>query len=263
MNVLLLTDKLMFGGAEIYFCKLENHLDHPDMAFTFAAASGELEDRIDHPENFIRLQPGRHRQNIRVLTGVVRRRGIEVIHANSLRMVLYCIWMKRTARLPVRILYTKHNVTILEKNRPGLFTYLMNRYVDRIITVSRYEQEHLTSLGVDPRRVTTIHNGVDLNRFGFAPKEDREGFRVGILARISPEKNHRLFVDIADRLRDVEGMEFYIAGDGRMQRTSVNGSTSSGYPATCRCSGWSMIPGSSSARWIYSYSRLSGRCFRW
>ncbi|SDJ26518.1 glycosyltransferase family 4 protein [Salimicrobium halophilum] len=214
MNVLLLTDKLRFGGAEIYFCKLENHLEHPDIDFTFAASPGELEDRLKHQERFIRLQPGKHRQNIRVLEGVVRRRRIDVIHANSLRMVLYSLWMKRISRLPVRILYTKHNVTMLEKKRPALFSYLMNHHVDKIITVSRYEQNRLMDIGVKEELVKTIHNGVDLTQFDFVPKTQTETFRVGILARISPEKNHELFVNIAYHLKDVPGMKFYIAGDG-------------------------------------------------
>ncbi|MGF6954135.1 hypothetical protein QF028_006640, partial [Neobacillus sp. B4I6] len=29
MNILVITDKLIFGGAEMYFCKLENQLQDP------------------------------------------------------------------------------------------------------------------------------------------------------------------------------------------------------------------------------------------
>ncbi|AHK37700.1 mannosyl transferase domain protein [Bacillus anthracis] len=40
----------------------------------------------------------------------------------------------------MKIVYTKHNVTILEKKMPTLFRYFMNKYVNNIITVSEFEK---------------------------------------------------------------------------------------------------------------------------
>ncbi|SIS62998.1 glycosyltransferase family 4 protein [Salimicrobium flavidum] len=214
MNVLLLTDKLAFGGAEIYFCKLENRLSHPDIDFTFAASTGELEKNLIHKDRFVPLQLGKHLQNLNRLKKIIKEKNIQVIHANSLRMALYSIWLKKTGGSPVRIIYTKHNVTALEKRFSKMFTYVLNHHIDKIITVSRFEQDNLTEKGVKKEKVRTIHNGVDLEQFTFVPKQKDDLFKVGILARISPEKNHELFIRIAAELKDLPNARFYIAGDG-------------------------------------------------
>ncbi|MEC2450214.1 glycosyltransferase family 1 protein, partial [Bacillus cereus] len=55
MNILLMTDKLITGGAENYFCKLENNLHYEDFKIYTAAGDGELYESITRKENFILL----------------------------------------------------------------------------------------------------------------------------------------------------------------------------------------------------------------
>ncbi|MEH7484946.1 glycosyltransferase family 4 protein, partial [Neobacillus drentensis] len=137
-----------------------------------------------------------------------------IIHANSLRMVLYCIFGQKITKKKFKIVYTKHNVTVLEEKTPFIFTHLLNKYVERIITVSEFEKRNLVKAGIKPDKITTVYNGVDLKQFAFHRKERGESFKVGILARLSEEKNHELFIMIADRLRHIPNLMFYIAGDG-------------------------------------------------
>ncbi|NGY76371.1 glycosyltransferase family 4 protein [Bacillus megaterium] len=39
---------MITGGAETYFCKLENQLNHPDITVYTAAAMGELYSKIQY-----------------------------------------------------------------------------------------------------------------------------------------------------------------------------------------------------------------------
>ena len=215
MNVLLLTDKLIHGGAENYFCRLENELYNPDLTIFSAAGPGELLTQIKHKENFYNMSRTNHMKNILDIRLLIQKHQMDVIHANSLRMVLYLCTIKTLFRnkKKFKILYTKHNVTALEK-WPILFSRLINRYVDRIIAVSQFERENLIRTGVKASKVTTVYNGVDIEKFHFRKKGKREYFKVGILARLSEEKNHRLFLQIASDLRGVNNLIFYIAGDG-------------------------------------------------
>ncbi|PGY15154.1 glycosyltransferase family 4 protein [Bacillus sp. AFS031507] len=214
MNILVITDKLIFGGAEMYFCKLENQLQDPNINFHFAAGSGELYEKIKHKNNFSEISRTKHVLNIKKLKEILIDKQIDLIHANSLRMVLYCIFIKKLTKKNFKIVYTKHNVTVLEEKSRFLFSYLLNKYVERIITVSDFEKFNLVKAGIKPNKITTVYNGVDLKQFVFHGKEKGEFFNVGILARLSEEKNHELFINIANKLRDIPNLMFYIAGDG-------------------------------------------------
>lgn len=213
-NVLLLTDKLITGGAEMYFCKLENHLKDEDMTFYTAAATGEMYNQIHNKTNFISLSLKNHLANLNTLRKQVIQKDISIIHANSLRMLLYSIIVKKIIKREIKLVYTKHNVTILETKAPFLFKKVLNQHVDQVISVSNFEKENLLQLGVREDLIQTIYNGVDIHQFSFQPLQSQKTFNVGILARLSKEKNHKLFLNIANELRDMEQIVFHIAGDG-------------------------------------------------
>jgi len=221
INVLLLTDKLITGGAEMYFCKLENHLmDDENMTFYSAAATGELSNQIHNIHHFIPLSLKNHTTNLNTLIRQVKKLNINVIHANSLRMVLYSIVIKKIMRRKIKLVYTKHNVTMLEKKMPFIFKRILNQYVDQIIAVSNFEKENLLQFGVRNDLIRTIYNGIDIDHFSYQQLHPKETFNIGILARLSKEKNHELFLKIAHELKDVSKIMFYIAGDGP-ERDSV------------------------------------------
>ncbi|MEK4932238.1 MULTISPECIES: glycosyltransferase family 4 protein [Bacillus] len=214
MNILLMTDKLITGGAESYFCKLENNLQYESFTVYTAAGDGELYQSLNKKENFILLSRWNHLRNIYDLRKEICKRKIDIIHANSLRMVLYAFLLQKVIKRKIKVVYTKHNVTILEKKIPMIFRYFMNKYVNNIITVSESERKNLISIRVAEEKIKTIYNGVDIEKFLFQQKKKESIYRVGILARLSKEKNHQLFVKIAGVLKMRKDFLFYIAGDG-------------------------------------------------
>ncbi|PFD38772.1 glycosyltransferase [Bacillus cereus] len=214
MNILLMTDKLITGGAESYFCKLENNLQCESFTIYTAAGDGELYQSLARKENFILLSRSNHLRNIYYLRKEIYKRKIDIIHANSLRMVLYAFILQKLIKRKIKVVYTKHNVTILEKKIPRVFRYFMNEYVNNIITVSEFEKNNLISIRVAEEKIRTIYNGVDIEKFLFQQKKKESVYKIGILARLSKEKNHQLFVKIANVLRTRKDFLFYIAGDG-------------------------------------------------
>ncbi len=139
-------------------------------------------------ENFILLSRWNHLRNIYYLRNEICKRKIELIHANSLRMVLYAFLIQKFIKKKMKIVYTKHNVTILEKKMPTLFRYFMNKYVNNIITVSEFEKNNLISIHVAEEKINTIYNGVDIEKFLFQQKKKESTYKIGILARLSKEK---------------------------------------------------------------------------
>lgn len=214
MNVLLMTDKLTTGGAEIYFCKLENNLPHEKVNVYTAAGGGELYKHIRHKDRYLELSKSNHLLNFWRIRKLICSKEMDIIHANSLRVVLLLILIRLTISNSFQCIYTKHNITLLEKQAPDLFVFLLNKFVTKVITVSNFERNNLIELGVHPQNIATIHNGVDLKQFQYQDKRPEKVFKVGILARISEEKNHALFLEIANRLSHHTDIEFYVAGDG-------------------------------------------------
>ncbi|MCM3717692.1 glycosyltransferase family 4 protein [Fictibacillus phosphorivorans] len=214
MNVLLLTDKLTTGGAEMYFCKLENNLPDGEVNVYAAAAPGELYTHIKHKDRFTALKRSNPFYNFWQIRQLILKERIDIIHANSLRAVLMLFLIRLTMIHSFLCIYTKHNVTILEKKAPFLMAFLLNHFVNKVITVSHFESENLLRIGVYVDKLITIYNGVDLEQFKYQDKKKSKMFKVGILARVSEEKNHALFVEIANTLRDDSDIEFYVAGDG-------------------------------------------------
>ncbi|MCA1321851.1 glycosyltransferase family 4 protein [Bacillus tianshenii] len=214
MNVLVITDKLITGGAENYFCKLENEMRHPSISFHYAAAPGELLRNLKNLEGFTELKRDRHLFNFLQIRKIILEQEIDIVHANSLRMVLLATVLRRSIRRRFKIIYTKHNVTKLETNFPAWFAGILNRSVAKIITVSDFEKYELMKKGVRAENISTIHNGVDLKQFAFQKKRSNGNFKIGILARISEEKNHSFFIDIANQCKGIEDFQFFIAGDG-------------------------------------------------
>ena len=93
MNILLMTDKLITGGAESYFCKLESNLRDENLQFI----------QLQVMENYMNLllekkisccSRWNHLRNMYYLRREICDRKIEIIHANSLRMVLYSFYFK-------------------------------------------------------------------------------------------------------------------------------------------------------------------------
>lgn len=85
---------------------------------------------------------------------------------------------------------------------------------DRVIALSRYYEKLLASRGVPPARLTRIPSGLDLETLGEVPAPAGP-FTVGILGRLSWEKNHAMFLRAAERsMRSGSSTRFLIAGDG-------------------------------------------------
>lgn len=128
-----------------------------------------------------------------------------------------------------RVFYTRHcayPVPAWQKKFPGkwLIGGLQNGLADAVIAVAHAAKENLTDMGVNPRKIHVIVNGVA----GFPPKNDteraeirrhlgipRDSFVVGICARLEPCKGHEdLLRSAALLLQKSPKYCFLIVGDG-------------------------------------------------
>lgn len=96
------------------------------------------------------------------------------------------------------------------------------RFTDIIITVSDSLKGELISLGIgEGDKVRVVPLGFELDRFLNIPFLDREPSHIGIVGRLVPIKNHRLFLDAAAKFLRQENfadVRFSIIGDGELRR---------------------------------------------
>lgn len=126
----------------------------------------------------------------------------------------------------IRLVHTFHG-HIFEGYFNKLQTYifiLIERFLAiftlRIITVSESVKKEMVSLRIAGKdKIEVIPLGLEIEKFFDIPMRDNPDFNVGIVGRLVPIKNHRLFLEAASRvIRDNSGLpiSFKIIGDGEL-----------------------------------------------
>ena len=211
-NILFLAEELRYGGAESYFLSIENNIDRDYFSFYLMAVNGELYKRLKYPEYYYEYsfsQIDRYRKAKKIC----KLNNIDVIHVNSLRLAFVATFLRNKSR---KVIYTKHNVTELEKISRKIYAFYLNHGLDIINVISMSERDYMISIGVNPDKVRVIYNGIDIKAYiGNQSYKKSDIIKCCMLARLSPEKNHKLFIDIASKIiNNNSNVRFYIAGDG-------------------------------------------------
>ena len=153
---------------------------------------------------------------IQTVCALVQSLQIDVLHAHLANAHLLAGIVGRLTGRPVLATVHGRQMTLadLEVHRAA---------GTHLCTVCRHSELHAIGLGVDPRRLSCIPNGVDTSVF--APRaDDGDGdaadrrFTVGFVGRLSPEKGPELFIRAALLLHDVlPGARFVLFGDGPLR----------------------------------------------
>ncbi len=93
------------------------------------------------------------------------------------------------------------------------------RYVAVSAAAGEYNTRHL---GLNQSQMAVIRNGVDLEYFGLGYNESGEEgvVRIGLAARLNPEKGHRYLLQALAEVVKVEDLDvrLYLAGEGSLKR---------------------------------------------
>lgn len=230
IRVMFVNTSLPFGGAETQQLALVRRLNRQRFAPEVCClkARGPLASRL--PEDvpiFEKQLKGKFDVSvIWRLRNLFRARGIQavVIYGAGDKM----FWGRIAARLArVPVVVSSLHCTGWP-DAVGRLNRLLTPLTDAFVGVARSHGRFLIEHERFPAdRVKVIPNGVDTERF--RPLPGRAEIRhelglaadtplVGIVARLSYEKNHRLFLDVASRVRRaVPDTHFLIVGEGPLQ----------------------------------------------
>lgn len=230
MKILLITSHLKVGGIAVYTVTLANYLSRRGHSVFVASGGGEFKadliPQVKYVEAALDTKSVLSRDVFSAffkLRGLIRKEGIEVIHAQT-RVAQWTAWL---LSMVMRVPYT---ATWHGFYRPHLFRKLIPCWGDRTIAISKTVYNDLKdSFGRRESRIRLIFNGVDTEKFvnDYSAEEKKaikkryglkEGPVIGIISRLSPEKGHKYLIEafkgIVERFPEVQLM---IVGEGRLK----------------------------------------------
>ncbi len=222
--VLQVLPSLNAGGVERGTIELARALVAAGWISYVASAGGPLEGDLKRA-GAIHLKlplasknPLRMGANAHALIALIRRHGIDIVHARSRAPAWSAWWAARaTGR---RFVTTFHNAYDLSVPLKGHYNAIMARGA-RVIAISHFLAEHASSTyGVGRERLRTIPRGVDLDQF--APS--RVGAeRIVALAREWRLPDGALIAMLPGRLSRWKGALDFIAAIAALGRDDVYG----------------------------------------
>jgi len=231
-NILFVNHASVLGGAERSLLGLLGHLDRDRFVPTVALPAGPLVERVSAlgarcvTMPFLRLERtvnpmkltnylANLRQVVSRLVRLIRENDTDIVHANSNTAHIYAGPAARRAGIPA--LWHSRDLVDL-----GLGGRWMARNTTAAVAVSGAVRRHMSRCFRDPGRISTVHNGIDLNVFSVpscraqgraALEVPADALLVGMLAHFFPWKNHKLFIDAASRIAEqLAETRFLIAG---------------------------------------------------
>jgi len=233
-RILHLITRLPIGGAERLLVDVVRRLDPARFDSVVCciqdkgALAAELEGAGFTVQNLNRMQSKRFDwRAVRDLARLIRSERIALVHSHLYHANLYGRIAAWLAGVPA--VATVHNVYTRSKLHRRLLNRFLSRKSVRVIAVSGEVRDDLVGRdGIDPRRVATIHNGIDLGRVESALTRDQARARLGIpesaiaigcIGRLEEQKGHRFLLEACHLLRENEPLKLHVslAGDGRLR----------------------------------------------
>lgn len=223
MNVLHVVNSLEVGGLEKFVLSLSNnYIKFVNCYFVCLSNEGELYSKSQNNMFFINKNDGLSLKPIIEIIKLVKKYKIDLIHTHNQAPQLYGALAGFFSN--VKVVHTKHG-----RNEPHLprrvkldkFSSFLTR---AIVPVSADAADVcIKVIGINPKKIHLILNGIDTVNFMPGPtgvlrsmvhcKADYA--LIGIVARLSPEKDHVTLIEACSILRS-KGLLFRLAiiGDG-------------------------------------------------
>jgi glycosyltransferase involved in cell wall biosynthesis len=217
LRVAHVTFGLDVGGLEKLLVEFARHADRErfDLHFVSLGHAGVVAEEIaaaGWPVTALGVPTGLRPSLAFRLARLLRRLRTDVVHTHDDRPHLYGTLAGRLAGVG-RIIHTRHSQGLNLSRRQRALVNLAAGWVDRFVCVSHDSARLAVRQGVLARKVCTVRNGIDLERFAYSgPRADGPAV---IVARLCPEKDHAtLLRATALAVRADPSFRLEVAGDG-------------------------------------------------
>ena len=225
MRILQVCSVTRFGGGERHLADLSHALvNRGNEVYAASVSDSPLSGELSFiKERTLALSRVNYLKNLTDLARFIRVHDIEIVHAHAARDYhLAALAVRLAAR--GRLVLTRHALFPLR----GINRYLL-RSASRVIAVSHAVAENLRQNAViEPAKITVIHNGIDIDRFGRSSRDTSGPLLIGTVGHLAPIKGHDVFVRaaalVSARRRD---MHFVIIGEDKSVKMSYRRSLES------------------------------------
>lgn len=237
LKVLHLISSSGFFGAENMLIELSKGLGHTTFSPIFGVFRNQHNPHLEVAEeakryNFpVKIFPCNGRLDLKTLLSLRRfseDQKISIIHTHGYKSNLYAL--AASIGKKVHLITTCHN-WLGDDPKMRFYGWLdkffLNRF-GRVIAVSDSLKQEILRHNISPRKVLTIYNGIDVDRFNQQKKSDciRREFGIdesckviGTVGRLSEEKGHVYLLQGAKKvLKKYPRVVFLIVGDGPLRR---------------------------------------------
>lgn len=208
MKILQIITLCELGGAQSVVINLANKLcEEHEVIVVAGEGDGKMFDLLNSrvikdriPSLVRRLSPINELQTVMAMKRMYKKYNPDIIHLHSSKAGL----LGRIAFPKDKTVYTVHgfdSIRLAYRKFLPLEKLLQYRCA-AIAGVSKYDEKNLNAEGII-NNVTTVYNGIyQPKHLESNPFEKYSNFDYHILciARLSPQKNHNLFIDVAKRL---------------------------------------------------------------
>jgi glycosyltransferase involved in cell wall biosynthesis len=224
--IMQLTWSLVAGGSEMYAYTIAANLDAARYSSFMCALDqgGPLEPDIESsriPYLIMNRRPGLELSLMWRLYRLFKKHRPAVVHTHHFNQLFYSALGARLAG--ARIVHTEHSVEYLKSRRFRIALRLLSILCDRVIAIGNDGRRALESqAGIPARKLMVMRAGVNLSAFRISRSEARRALDipdsqpvVAIVARLFPEKNHKLLLAaFKDVTRRISGARLLIVGEG-------------------------------------------------
>lgn len=221
IKIVYFINSLEVGGAEVGMCRLLDGLDPQEYEVTVLALDGHSTSLTAQIPSWVRVVDlqfgsGIGISTIQALFSAIRTADVLV---GSLYHSVMIARFSRILRPTATIATWQHNSLFKTNFRKFTFQWTAS-LSDIILADSEPVSEMLTAdLGLDAELVHTVPiAGIDLDEYTRVEHRDREEITVGVVGRLSEQKNHAMVLNVAERLQN-KNIQFVIAGQGELYDT--------------------------------------------
>jgi glycosyltransferase involved in cell wall biosynthesis len=231
MRVTYLVPRMGVGGAERHLISLASGLRNLgveariDCVFEEGALAEEIRAK-GIPFECLRAQLGWGPKTLLRIFKSLRRNPADILHNYLFGFDFYGALPARLAKIPA-VISTRREIAHWQKPRHLLLARLGNLFSDRIVCCSSAARAWAEKKEkVDGKKLLTIHNGVDLNRFSpTGQPKVRERVRrdlgipaaavlIGAVANFSPEKGHEYLLEAAGTVLKTNSRAWFLLVGG-------------------------------------------------
>ncbi|MDB5357461.1 MAG: hypothetical protein JWN24_3914 [Phycisphaerales bacterium] len=183
--------QLETGGLEKLLVEFARHAnrDQFDLSFVSLSTRGDVASEIEAlgwPVLALEEPAGLRPGLVLRLAKVFRHLEADIVHAHNTKPMIYSGLAARMAGVR-RTVYTRHGQRHQAARRQNVLFRLATRLMDAVVCVSEDSAARSIHEGVQQKRIHTIWNGIDSNRFSYlGPAERGPAVMVG---RLSAEKD--------------------------------------------------------------------------